>query len=74
MLSPPFGIESPVLSRRGPGNRTLTSMTIRVRFQALKVKFNVNRELVRDDFELSPYQFCLRNKYISIIEIAVILE
>jgi hypothetical protein len=37
---------------------TLTSMTIRVRIQVLKVKFNVNRKLVRDDFELSPSQFC----------------
>ncbi len=53
---------------------TLNSMTIRLRFQVLIVSSNVNRKLVRDDFELSPSQFCLRNKYISIIEMAAILE
>ncbi len=57
---------------------TLTSMTIRLRFQVLVqvliVRLNVNRKLVRDDFELSPSQFCLQDKYISIIEMAVILE
>jgi hypothetical protein len=53
---------------------TLTSMTIRLRFQVLIVRLNLNRKLVRDDFELSPSQFCLQDKYISIIEMAVILE
>ncbi len=36
---------------------TLTLMTIRVWFQVIKVKFNINTKLVRDDCKLSPFQY-----------------